>query len=134
METIRFLFLGRLSWLILLTALVALWIAISNIRSAKHSGARISIGLDTLLYLSGAAIVLGCLGYFMEMKSSLCLKNVLPGGSFVTIICTVTDSAEKMRDIATCYLKSAASMMTGLLMSLLFALTWLLLHRYTRRS
>ena len=136
METTRFLFVSRMSWLLLPVVLAALWIVIDNIRTQKgrKEFSRISGSPDALLYLSGAALLLGCLGYFIEMKSSFCLQNVLPGGSFVTVICTVTDSLEKMRCIAECYSRSASAMMTGLLMSLIIALVWLVLHRYSKLS
>ncbi|MBN1465152.1 hypothetical protein JXA02_05280 [candidate division KSB1 bacterium] len=137
METTPFLFASRSNWLLLPAVLAALWIAIADIRSLKQrqeQRSRISSLSNALLYLSGAAIALGCLGYFIEMKSSICLQNVLPGSSFVTVICTVTDSADKMRTIADCYMNSASAMMTGLLTSLLIALVWLVLHQYSKRS
>ena len=136
METTRFLFASCSSWLLLPAVLAALWIIIDDIRSLKQrkeQHSRISSPY-ALLYLSCAAIVLGCLGYFIEMKSSVCLKNVLPGSSFVTVICTVVDSADKMNAIANCYMNSASAMMTGLLTSLLIALVWLVLHRFSKQA
>ena len=121
--------------LFLLLVGVALW---SGVRHIKQHGKQdinssVTFGLNALLYLSGAAILLGCIGYFMKMRSDVCMQNVLPRGSFVTVLCTVPESAEQLRHIATCFLTSSSVMMTALLSSLILAIVWFLLHYRTKR-
>ena len=84
--------------------------------------------LMMLLLLSGAMILMGCLGYFGELAAPPCSGAILPGGSFVTVIATVVNSADQAGVIADCFSRSASTMLTGLLAAAISALIWLFLQ------
>ncbi len=94
---------------------------------------KISAALDGLLYLSGITILLGALGFFLEMSRASC-HQLSPGSSFVTIICTVPESPEFIQKMTSCYSKSASAMLTGLLFSMVLGLLWYVLHNRQLRS
>ena len=123
------------SVLILIAVLGAAWIASRSFqRKPSNDQNAITLGLESLLYVSGAVILLGCLGYFMQMSQSICRDNLWPGSSFITVVVTVTDSAEKIRNLTTCYSNSAVVMMTAFLACLLVSLLWYVLHSRIRHS
>ncbi|MBN1478864.1 hypothetical protein EH223_14375 [candidate division KSB1 bacterium] len=137
MNGINFLFAHPTTWLIAAAVLAAIWIAVKTIRTMsqqQEQSTKISVGLNSLLLLSGIVIMLGCLGYFGHMHDAACRDSVLPGSSFVTIITTVVESAEQMNTLADCYIQSSAAVLSGLLAALFIALLWLLLrHRVVNR-
>ena len=136
MET-SFLFASRYNWLVAVAVIAAIWIAVKNIQhmaQQKEQSDKTSLGLDSLLLTSGAAILLGCLGYFMEMKNSTCLDNVIPGSSFVTIITTVVESGTHIQSITNCYIQGTSAMLAGLFASLSIALLWFVLRHHMVKS
>ncbi len=123
------------SVLIGIAVLFAAWIALKSVqRKPTTERNAITSGLQSLLYLSGGVILLGCLGYFIQMSHSRCMENLWPGSSFVTVVVTVTDSAEKIRNLTTCFSNGAAVMMTAFLACLLVSLLWYVLHSRIRQS
>ncbi len=136
MEANSFAWISPFNWLILVILLLAAGLAIKNSErwKMKERGERLSFGLESLLYMSGGVILLGCTGFFFEMSRSVCAKTLWPGSSFVTVVVTVTDSAERMRNLTSCYLNSATVMMTALLASMLIALVWFFFYVQTKQS
>jgi hypothetical protein len=101
----------------------------SLIKRGETNESNFSARLNELLFLSSAMILLGGFGYFSEQATASCRGNLLPGGSFVTIICTVADSAQQAGTIATCFIKSTSAMATGLLAAAVSGSTWFLLQQ-----
>lgn len=123
------------SVLIVLAVLFAAWIALKSVqRKPTTERNAITFGLQWLLYLSGGVILLGCLGYFIQMSHSRCMENLWPGSSFVTVVVTVTDSAEKIRNLTSCYLNSASLMMTAFLALMLIGLIWFFVQLRSQHS
>ena len=100
-----------------------------KIKSGESDESDISKSLTLLLFLSGAMILLGCLGYFSELATAPCKTATLPGGSFVTVMCTVVESAEQAQELATCFGKSASAMATGLIAAAVSSLIWFSLQQ-----
>ena len=120
----NFLFASSYNWLIMLVIILAAWLAIKIIRESSQQNKDVTLAklLDSLLLTSGVAILHGCLGYFLEMKSAPCLGNILPGSSFMTIVTTVIQSAGQISSITECYIQGTSVMLTGLLVSLIIGL------------
>ena len=79
--------------------------------------------VNSLAYLGIGCLVLGLLGYFYELLKNG-INTILPGGSLVTIICTVTDSPEHMMNLYHCFVSSSTVMMASLLSTLVLGLFW----------
>ena len=127
MHATNFLFASSYNILILLAfvAFVAKAIqlyAALNKGNAKESDT--ATYLNMLLLLSGAMILLGVLGYFSELAASPCKEGTLPGGSFVTVICTVVETTGQADAIADCFIKSRSAMTTGLFTAAVSGLVW----------
>lgn len=111
--------------LIVLPIVVAIYVVYRYVQNNEPE--KVSATLDIVLYLSGITILFGALGFFLEMNRAAC-KPFSPGSSFVSIICTVPESAEQVSTMATCYGRSASVMLVGLFASLILALVWYMLR------
>lgn len=127
MQSNSFILASQYNILLVLLLIGALYFALRTLLSKKEQVSHVSNNLHVLLYLSGIAILLGCCGYFLELSNSNCSEAIFTGSSLVTVICTVTQSAEQTRTISACYSKSAAVIMMGLLTSMISAALWLIL-------
>ena len=84
-------------------------------------------GIDTVAYLGAFSIALGFTGYFYELFRTG-MNTVFPGGSLITMICTVVESQQQLTDIYTCFVTSATVMTASLLTALFLALLWFVLN------
>ena len=131
MNVTCFLFSSPYNVLIVFPIIVAVYVLYRHMHKSKPH--QINITLDMLLYISGITILLGTLGFFLEMNRATC-DQFLPGSSFVTIITTVPESAEQITTMATCYGKSTSAMLTGLLSSMVIAIVWYVLSNREPRT
>jgi len=132
MQATHFLFASPYNVVILLAVIAFILKAaqlFSMIKDDDKKESDISTGLNMLLMLSGAMILLGCLGYFSELAAAPCSGAILPGGSFVTVIATVVNSADQAGVIADCFAKSASVMLTGLLAAAVSGMIWFVMQR-----
>jgi hypothetical protein len=83
-------------------------------------------GIDSLAYLGAFSIALGFTGYFYELFH-YGVDTVYPGGSLITVICTVVDSHQQTLNISNCFLTSSSVMVASLLSTMFLALFWHLL-------
>ncbi len=84
-------------------------------------------GIDAIAYLGAFSIALGFTGYFYELFRTG-VDTVFPGGSLITVICTVLESQQQLTDIYTCFVTSATVMTASLLTALFLALLWFVLN------
>lgn len=84
-------------------------------------------GIDTIAYLGAFSIALGFTGYFYELFRNG-VDTVYPGGSLITVICTVADSQQQLLNIYNCFVTSSSVMMASLLSMMFLALFWYVLN------
>ncbi|MBN1561471.1 hypothetical protein JW998_14565 [candidate division KSB1 bacterium] len=92
----------------------------------NHNLRTLRNGLGTLALLGLLSAVLGLCGYFYELLANG-MRTVLPGGSLITVVCTVTDSAKQIIDIHNCYIRTSTVMMASLFVAMLIGLLWYVL-------
>jgi hypothetical protein len=84
-------------------------------------------GTNIIAYLGVFCMTLGFAGYFYELLH-YGVGTIIPGGSLITVLVTVTDSVQRIRDITTCFVTSASVMMASLFSGMLLALLWYTLN------
>ena len=92
-----------------------------------HYNRTLRKGLNIIAYLGVFCMTLGFAGYFYELLH-YSLDTIIPGGSLITVLVTVTDSVQRIRDITTCFVTSASVMMASLFSGMLLALLWYILN------
>ncbi|MBN1465150.1 hypothetical protein JXA02_05270 [candidate division KSB1 bacterium] len=89
----------------------------------NHTIRTLRKGVHSLALLGLLSLLFGLSGYFYELLV-FGMQLVLPGGSLITVVCTVTDSAEKIIDIHNCYVRTSTVMMASLFVAMLIGLLW----------
>ncbi len=84
-------------------------------------------GTNIIAYLGVFCMILGFAGYFYELLH-YSIDTIIPGGSLITVLVTVTDSVSRIRDITTCFVTSASVMMASLFSGMFLALLWYILN------
>lgn len=130
-----FLFANPYNGVLIVLAIIAIFFFLMILkRRAGSSTDRSNICLkgSSLLVLSGLSVLFGIIGYFSELARACCKEVVLPGSSFVTVVCTVTDSPDHIRSMFMCYSQSASIMMTALLTAMISGVLWMILRARAR--
>ena len=83
-------------------------------------------GIDSVAHLGAFSIALGFTGYFYELFH-YGVDTVYPGGSLITVICTVANSHQQIQNISNCFLTSSSVMVASLLSTMFLALFWYVL-------
>ena len=122
---------GLFIWPVLITGCLILVVSISKLYSLyiKHdiNTKKQQNGLITLIYLAGWSLLLGVCSYFLQLYSAGNL-GILPGGSFITIICTTTDSMAAVNHIINTFMKTSSVAMLSLFFTFIAALVWFICH------
>lgn len=84
-------------------------------------------GIDTVGYVGAFSLALGFAGYFYELLRHE-VDVIYPGGSLITVVCTVPESREQMMNIYHSFVSSSTVMMASLLTTMFLALFWFVLH------
>jgi hypothetical protein len=91
-----------------------------------HNVRNLRKGLSLLLFLGVLNIFIGLWGYLIELYT-IGSNSLLPGSSFITIICTVNPSAQQIRQITECLMKSSSVMLLCLFLMVVTVVFWYML-------
>ena len=116
-------------WAVFTAGIIQFFIKFYRLYLLKdHDSKNLRKGIDVIAYLAVFGIFLGFAGYFYELLF-YSIDTIIPGGSLITVLVTVTDSLNRIRDITTCFTTSATVMMASLFSGMFLALLWYILNK-----
>ena len=114
-------------WGISIAGLVLFFFKFYNLYILKnHNIKTVRKGIHSMALLGLLSLLIGLTGYFYELLLNG-IQTVLPGGSLITVVCTVVDSPDRIINIHNCYIRTSTVMMASLFVFMFLGLLWYVL-------